>query len=95
MHRGAAGKGELPGKAKGSGLIALPPIRHPLAMAKLLAPLSLALARALAIEKTFMNMSNSAGDGPGLGLASVAGAKQRAIRKKTMMVRELIILEIA
>jgi len=61
---GEAGKGELPGKAKGSGLMALPPIRHPAPPAKLLAPRSLALARAMAAGK---RRSNRPGEGRGIG----------------------------
>jgi len=80
-------KGALPAKAKGSALMG-----H---LAKLLAPLSLDLARALAMAKTFANISKSIGEGSGLGLASVVGTKQRAIRKMTTTVRMLIIVVIS
>jgi len=70
MHSGEAGNGELPGKAKGSGLIALPPIRHPAPPAKLLAPRSLALARAMARGKM---RSKRPGSGRGIGLGIGAG----------------------
>jgi len=64
-------------------------------LAELLAPLSLDLARALAISKTFANISKNIGEGSGLGRASVAGTKQRAIRKITTTVRVLIIVVIS
>jgi len=67
MNRGTAGKGELPGKAKGSGLMKLPPIRRPIPPAKLLAPRSLALARAMARGKT---RSKRPGLGRGMGIGA-------------------------
>jgi len=69
---GAAGKGALPpGKAKGSGLMALPPIRHPGPPAKLLAPRSLSLARAMAAGK---RRSKKPGSGAGMGAGMGIGA---------------------
>lgn len=73
MHNGAAGNGELPGKAKGSGLMALPPIRHPAPPAKLLAPRSLALARAMARGKMRSKRPGSGratGIGAGMGIGA-------------------------
>jgi len=84
MHSGAAGNGELPGKAKGSGLMALPPIRHPEPPAKLPAPRSLALARANALGKRRLSM----------GAASDVIAMAKTTMARTAMVRMLTILKV-
>lgn len=70
-HMGAAGKGALPGLAKGSGLKTAPPTRQREPPAKLLAPRSLALARAIARGNS---LSNSRGTGAGFGTGAGAGA---------------------
>jgi len=84
MHSGAAGNGELPGKAKGSGLIAFPPIRHPEPPAKLPAPRSLARARAKALGKILKS----------IGAASDVIAMAKTTIARTTMARMLTILKV-
>lgn len=71
---GAAGKGTPPGLAKGSGLKTAPPTRQRLPPAKLLAPRSLALARAMARGNILLNLLKKTGTGRGAGLGFGAGA---------------------
>jgi len=88
---GAAGKGTPPGLAKGSGLKTAPPTRQREPPAKLLAPRSLALARAMArgnifwnlLKKTGMGFGRGAGLGTGAGAASADGENVKTTTSRT------------